>query len=93
MKSLLGALSAFVLGILVTIAGVSLRSIDISPRGERIGDSSPELHKLFQDYWEFALRDSPSMATSIGRSEYNDPKCHDTWPRQRRPQGAAIERA
>ena len=31
-----------------------------------------ELHKLFRDYYELSLRQSPESATAVGRNEYND---------------------
>ena len=31
-----------------------------------------ELHKLFAEYYEWRIRDSPELATSVGRSEFND---------------------
>ncbi len=31
-----------------------------------------ELHKLFREYYEMSLRQSPESATSAGRAEYND---------------------
>jgi uncharacterized protein (DUF885 family) len=34
--------------------------------------SNTELHKLFRDYYEMTLRESPESATGAGRREYND---------------------
>jgi uncharacterized protein (DUF885 family) len=33
---------------------------------------NPDLHKLFRDYYEMTLRESPESATGAGRNEYND---------------------
>ena len=33
---------------------------------------SAELHQLFEEYWEFVLRERPGLATSLGRRDYND---------------------
>lgn len=33
---------------------------------------NPELHKLFREYYETGLRESPESATAVGRTEYND---------------------
>jgi uncharacterized protein (DUF885 family) len=35
-------------------------------------DPAPSLHKLFAEYYEFTLRESPERATQVGRTEYND---------------------
>ena len=34
--------------------------------------TNAELNKLFHDYYEWTLRQSPESATSAGRTEYND---------------------
>ena len=31
-----------------------------------------ELHRLFRDYYEMTLRESPESATAAGRRDYND---------------------
>ncbi len=36
---------------------------------------SVQLHKLFDDYWEFVLKSSPSFATYIGDHRYDDKQC------------------
>ena len=33
---------------------------------------SNDLQKLFADYYEFRLRDDPTVATFVGRADYND---------------------
>lgn len=37
-----------------------------------LGDATKELQTLFDDEWEFRLRDNPTFATSLGDRRYND---------------------
>src|SRR3974390_3123012 len=47
------------------------------------------LHKLFTDYYEFELRQSPSQATFLGRNDYND-HWEDPSPENLRAQSEAL---
>ncbi len=49
---------------------------------------SSGLQKLFSDYYEYQLRDSPGLATFVGRSEYND-RWEDPSPLNQRKELAA----
>ena len=49
-----------------------------------------DLHRVFSDYYEFLLRESPEMATSVGRSEYND-RWDDPSPEHRSQRRAALD--
>ena len=49
-----------------------------------------DLHRLFSDYYEFLLRESPEMATSVGRTEYND-RWDDPSPEHRSQRRAALD--
>ncbi len=40
--------------------------------GRILPAASAELHVLFDQAWEFQLRENPLFATSVGRHEYND---------------------
>lgn len=35
-------------------------------------DPAAELHRLFEDYWEFTLQENPLFATAVGVHRYND---------------------
>jgi uncharacterized protein (DUF885 family) len=37
-----------------------------------VGASTAALYELFNSYWEWRLAQEPELATSVGRSEYND---------------------
>ncbi len=49
------------------------------------------LHQLFSDYYEFLLRESPEMATSVGRGEWND-RWSDPSPEHRRKRRDELAR-
>ncbi len=44
----------------------------LTPAAIRAQTPNGALQKVFADYYEFSLRDSPSSATAAGRTEYND---------------------
>lgn len=46
-----------------------------------VADEAQKLHKLFDDEWEWLLRDAPEAATSIGDRRYDDRR-YITWPGQ-----------
>ena len=43
-----------------------------STQAESVAERSKALNKLFAEYWEQLLRDSPETATSVGDRRYND---------------------
>jgi uncharacterized protein (DUF885 family) len=51
---------------------------------------SSGLHKLFSDYYEYQLRESPTTATFVGRAEYND-RWEDPSPLNKRKELAATQ--
>jgi uncharacterized protein (DUF885 family) len=51
---------------------------------------SSGLHKLFSDYYEYQLRESPTTATFVGRAEYND-RWEDPSPLNKRKELAAAQ--
>jgi uncharacterized protein (DUF885 family) len=76
MKTLLSALSAVLLA-----AGFA---VPLRPQADG-------LHKLFDDYYEFKLREDPRQATSVGRSDYND-RWDDPSPEHGRQRRAGLEK-
>ena len=57
----------YFLWILVFIGGISC-----GPDLPTDGGEKSSLQALFDEAWEFRLREDPTFATSIGRHEYND---------------------
>ena len=54
------------------------------------GAQSSSLQKLFSDYYEFQLREDPSLATFAGRAEYND-RWDDPSPEHERQYAASLQ--
>ena len=53
-----------------------------------VGASTAALYELFNSYWEWRLAQEPELATSVGRSEYND-RWRD-WSRAARDRARAA---
>lgn len=56
----------FVLALLYTLA---------SPAPVQAEDAAAKLHRLFEDEWEYRLRENPTFASRLGDRRYND-----RWP-------------
>jgi uncharacterized protein (DUF885 family) len=59
--------------LLLSACATLLLSCSSAPKYESSGSSSAQqLHALFNEEWEYELKQSPEMATSLGDARYND---------------------
>lgn len=52
------------------VASIAIVFMGCSP--DKTHEAHDELHQLFQEAWEFRLREDPLLATSVGDHRYND---------------------
>ncbi len=58
--------------------------------GAPLRSETPDLQRLFSDYYEFLLRENPELATSVGRADYND-RWGDPSPEHQSERRAALD--
>jgi uncharacterized protein (DUF885 family) len=73
---------AFGLAYFFLLCGIALMMIDFvsaevknspqSSSGQSTGDPRQQLHALFDEQWQYELREHPEFATAIGDNRYND---------------------
>ena len=61
-------------GALLAVTGALLLSCSSTPKAERPGgsDSQKQLRALFDEEWEYELKQSPETATSLGDNRFNN---------------------
>src|SRR5262245_59457721 len=52
----------------MVLIALALSGLSLGAQAQAPAD---RLHQFFSDYWEARLRESPELATQVGRTEYN----------------------
>ena len=80
--------AALILTLVVAPILASAQGIPGTFPAPAVGASVAALYELFSQYWEWRLANEPELATSVGRTEYND-RWHD-WSKAARDRARAA---